>query len=284
MRPHLVNRLTRSSRRTWRASDALPRLPMNGGAAAMLAAGAVLVAVACTPAGGRRAGDSAAPASAASSPPPPASASGAGESEAVGEARAYAQAHPGEVFAMEGRIYFSDPRGALVELTSGGQDKAPCLSPDRARVAFVRGEGNGAAPDEGLWIVGVDGKGAERLVAIEPDDPRREDPGHRICDITRPQFSPDGRTLFFQTWGWMVSRAVQTVDLASRRVRFVIDGSHLWVVPGGASAGRLLVARHIYEPSNRYEWWLVTPQGNLLRSLGVWQSNDDARLQEQLRR
>ena len=154
-----------------------------------------------------------------------------------------------------GNVVLTRPGAAPVRLTTGGRDRDPVLSPGGRRVAFVRGDTAHAE----LWIVEVSGGPPRRLVAARPAD----EPRANLIRISYPQFSPDGRTVYFLTDAWVTSGAVHAVDVATRRVRYVCPGNSLRVVPRGEYAGHLMVHQHRYfVGGGSYDWvWLVTPAG-----------------------
>ena len=162
-----------------------------------------------------------------------------------------------------GNVVLRRPGAAPVRLTSGGRDRDPALSPDRRRVVFVRGDTAHAE----LWIVDGGGGLPRRLVAARPAD----EPRANLTRISYPQFSPDGRTVYFLTDAWVTSGAVHAVEVATGRVRYVCPGNSLEVVPRGEHAGHLMVSQHRYfiGGSGSYDWyWLVTPEGRDVGPIG----------------
>ena len=159
-------------------------------------------------------------------------------------------------------VVLQRPGAAPVRLTTSGRDREPVLSPGGQRVAFVRGSGNASE----LWIVDAGGGAPRRLVAPRPSD----EPRANLTDFAKPQFSPDGRTVYFQTDAWVTSGAVHAVNVATGRVRYVCDGNSLRVVPRGEYAGHLMVAKHRYFiGGGSYDWvWLVTPEGRDVGPIG----------------
>ena len=161
-----------------------------------------------------------------------------------------------------GNVVLTRPGARPTQLTCGGRDREPVLSPDRRRVAFIRGREYAGEP----WIVDVAGGAPRRLVAARASDEPREN----LTDFGSPQFSPDGRTVYFTTDAWVTSGAIHAVNLATGRVRFVCPGNSLQVVPRGRYAGHLMVGQHrYYIGGGSYDWvWLVTPEGRDVGPIG----------------
>jgi hypothetical protein len=110
-----------------------------------------------------------------------------------------------------------------------------------------------------LWISRVDGSEAKMLVrGASADSPKKT-----IAGISVPQFSPDGRRIYFLSIAWITSGAVHVIDLKSSKERFLCDGSSLEVIPRGKYAGHLIVNQHRYfMGGGTYNWfWLLTPEG-----------------------
>jgi hypothetical protein len=196
------------------------------------------------------------------------------------EERAAAAEHPLGVFALAGRIYRSDAKGAPVLLTDTGRDAEPRLSADRGRIVFVRSTWGGS-PEDGIWMMNADGTGGERIVAAwAPGDPTdQNEPWRNIEGPARPAFTVDGRSVYFETWGWMTSRAVQAVDLASRRVRFVTDGSQLRVIEKGPNRGLLFACKHEYHAGGGASdgCYLLRLDGSKVRYACNWNEEEKLR-------
>lgn len=170
------------------------------------------------------------------------------------------------VRAERGDLYYHPERSAPRRLTTGGRDSQPSLSPDRRTVVFVRAtpgrmvEGpSGPVQATEVWTIRVDGTGARMLLRGRAG----RTPQTMLADFGTPQFSPDGRKVYFLSSAWVTSSAVHVIDLRTGRETYVCPGKSLEVVPRGEYAGHLIVQQHRYfiaGPS--YDWyWLVTPQG-----------------------
>lgn len=63
----------------------------------------------------------------------------------------------------------------------------------------------------------------------------------RLFDPHNLQFSPNSKTLYFETSAWVTSGAIHAVNVDSNHLRFVTDGSELRVVQSGSYKGNLIV-------------------------------------------
>ena len=98
-----------------------------------------------------------------------------------------------------------------------------------------------------LWLVNKKTQSSELLVKGRSD----LDPTKTISGIFAPVFSPDGKSIYFCSDAWVTSGSIQNVDIASKKVRFVIDGGSVEVIRQGLYAGKLLVIRNIIEDNGR---------------------------------
>ncbi|HET7234266.1 MAG TPA: hypothetical protein VFJ16_29910 [Longimicrobium sp.] len=159
------------------------------------------------------------------------------------------------------------------QITRSGRDRDARLSPDGRTIAFIRGTpgdsvdaGSGREEAGSLWIIPSAG-GVARMLVRGRDDPA---PERILAGLQSPQFSPDGRTLYFLSAAWATSAAVHAVDVATGAERFVAPGNSLEVVPRGRYAGSLLVWQHRYFlVAGTYDWvWLITPDGKDVGPVG----------------
>jgi len=101
----------------------------------------------------------------------------------------------------------------------------PIWSPDGRDIAFER-----ANPEDGLWIIGVDGSGLRRLSTVSGSGEA----------FRRPAWSPDGRRIVFRAGGDGAHR-IFTIDRDGRNERpldspFLDNGSPAWSPDGSAIA------------------------------------------------
>lgn len=179
------------------------------------------------------------------------------------------------VEARDGNVFYqASGQAAPRQLTSTGLDSEPVLSPSGRRIAFVRRipgdsveSATGREEATALWIMRVDGGDARMLVRARSDD----DPQRTLAGFQHPQFSPNGRRIYFLSPAWATSGAVHAVEVASGSERFIAPGNSLEVVPYGTYAGHLVVSQHRYfDEGGSYDWyWLLTPAGREVRRVGV---------------
>jgi hypothetical protein len=151
-------------------------------------------------------------------------------------------------------------------LTESGRDSQARLSPDRRLILFVREArrdsvetAQGRVPASSIWIIRTDGGGIRELVEARSDTA----PERALAGFQVPQFSPDGKRIYFLSSAWATSGAVHAVDIASGAHRFLVPGNSLEVAATGPYAGHLLVEQHrTFVAGGSYDWvWLITPEG-----------------------
>lgn len=174
-------------------------------------------------------------------------------------------AYAAQVTEKQGNIYYHNQ-----QLTSSGKDSMAVLSPDDKQVVFVR--------DDALWLMDVTGNNAHAIVVSAEND----DVKQHLTDLNNPRFSLDGKAVYFLSAAWVTSDAVHVVDLATHKQHFVTDGNSLALVPQGKYKGYLIVSKHKYHKSGgSYEdFWLVSPKGKAIKSLGEEQERVNAFLKE----
>lgn len=151
------------------------------------------------------------------------------------------------------------------------------LSPDGKWIAYIKKSkyivpsdcfypvSKGEHGDE-IWIVNLKTMTHRLLVA-----------NHFSCgDVTKvipdPQhleFSPDSKTLYFETSAWVVSGAIHAVDVDGKNLRFVTDGNDYRIITNEPYRGDLVVNQHRYHEipgDGSYDWdWLFTPAGKQIK-------------------
>jgi hypothetical protein len=135
--------------------------------------------------------------------------------------------------------------------------------PDSCFYAFEKGD----RTDE-IWIVDI-AKATKKPLVVPSFNCK--DVSKTILDPHNLQFSPDNKTLYFETSAWVTSGAVHAVDVNGKHLRFITDGSELQVVQSGLYKGDLIVNQHRYRfngdiPLGSYNWdWLFTPKGKQVK-------------------
>jgi Tol biopolymer transport system component len=152
------------------------------------------------------------------------------------------------------------------------------LSPDGRFVTYVRptqgrliDTAYGEIEATELWISRVDGSEARMLVRdVYSDSPKKT-----IAGIGWPQFSPNGRRIYFMSIAWVTSDAVHVIDLESGHEHYLCDGNSLEVIPRGKYAGDLIVSQHRYFlGGGSYDWfWLLTSEGKQIDPIASGDEN-----------
>lgn len=88
-----------------------------------------------------------------------------------------------------------------------------------------------------------------------------------IINPNRLQFSPDSKTLYFETSAWDASDAIHKVSIDGSHLKFVTDGNEYWVVENRKYKGDLIINQHrYYRNGGSYDWdWLYTPDGKQIK-------------------
>jgi hypothetical protein len=178
------------------------------------------------------------------------------------------------VSAIAGNIYLTDDGSTARQLTFSGRDSGPVLSPDGLWIVFIRAvsgqristnSGDELEPTE-LWQIGANGKDATRLLRCRTSEKME----NVIAEFDDPQFSSDGRYIYFTTPAWTTSPAVHVVDTTNAKEHFVCPGGSLEVLRSGEYRDCLLVRQHRYFlGGGSYDWfWLIRPDGNEIGPVG----------------
>ena len=167
----------------------------------------------------------------------------------------------------------------ILQLTRNAKSIDLIESPDGKWIAFVKKSNyiipsncfypskKGEQADE-IWIVNTKEMTKKLLVAPHFSC---GDVSKVVIDPHNLQFSPDSKTLFFETSAWVTSGAIHAVDVISNHLRFVTDGGELRVVQSGPYKGNIIVNQHRYRfkgntPLGSYNWdWLFTPAGKQIK-------------------
>jgi Tol biopolymer transport system component len=170
------------------------------------------------------------------------------------------------VSEKQGNIYYDNQ-----QLTHSGKDSQAALSPDGKQLVFVREIEN---QNTELWLMDVSGQNAHAIVQSQA----HEDVKQNLTGFNNPVFSLDGKAIYFLTTAWATSDAVHSIDLNTYKQHFVTDGNSLELVPSGKYKGYLIVSEHKYhkEGGSYEDFWLVSPKGKAIKSLGEEQEQVDA--------
>lgn len=212
-----------------------------------------------------------------------------------------AKSAPRRGFAFENALYLSTATGEAVYLTRAEQsqdeitdaDAALGTSRDGKFLVFVRRVRNRAVQlgydgdyERELWIANTSTGEQRRLLASTTGVGAEQN----LTRFERPQFSLDGRSVFFETRAWETSNAVHVIDVKTLQERFIVPGECALVIPGGAHRGQLMLAarRHKEFPDegfHAYEWWgvvdlrgkdvLTFPEEEAVCACCYWSSAED---------
>jgi len=176
-----------------------------------------------------------------------------------------AEANAQRVWIQNGNVCVSNG-GESKTLTTSGRDSEPVLSPDGKWIVFVRtipskkiSTGLGDADATELWQIRADGK--EPMVLVRPKDSGKME--NVLAGFSQPQFSTNGRLVYFLSEAWATSGALHVVDTTNTKEHFVCPTLEFEVVPSGEYRDCLLVAQHRYFiGGGSYNWfWLLRPDG-----------------------
>lgn len=201
----------------------------------------------------------------------PATASGSGKG----------RAKPVQTVFAEGGNIFLKIESKVVQLTQTGMDGEPILSPDGRWVVFTReieGKAEKCAKDKDRWscatelLCSIDLATQTEQVIVEPAEDM-PDPSQEIAGFAGITFSPDGKTVYFETPAWAVSGAIHAVDPDGKNERFIAAGDDLKVIKRSKDeklTGLLIMHKHEYYLGlGSYDWyWAATPEGKTLGPLG----------------
>lgn len=167
----------------------------------------------------------------------------------------------------------------ILQLTKDAKLTDLTKSPDGKWIVFVKKSNytipsncfyfseKGEHADE-IWIVNTKKMTKKLLVAPHFSC---GDVSKVIIDPHNLQFSPNSKTLYFETSAWVTSGAIHAVDVDGSHLRFVTDGGELRVVQSGPYKSDIIVNQHRYRfkgdtPLGSYNWdWLFTPTGKQIK-------------------
>ena len=97
-----------------------------------------------------------------------------------------------------------------------------------------------------------------------------------LAGFSSPQFSTDGRYVFFLSSAWATSGALHVVDTTNRKEHFVCAAHDFQVVRSGKYRDHLLVFQHRYFIlSGSYDWfWIFSPDGKEIGPVGPDEDDD----------
>ena len=183
-----------------------------------------------------------------------------------------AQAHAQKVSIQNGNVCIV-VSGETKTLTSSGHDSEPVLAPDGKWIVFIRtvpgkkiSTGAGDAKETQLWQMRADGKGQTCLVRSKASDKMET----VLAGFSKPQFSTNGKLVYFLSEAWTTSGALHVVDTTNSKEHFVCPAAEFEVVRSGEYRDHLLVQQHRYFiGGGSYDWfWLLKPDGKEVGPVG----------------
>ncbi len=148
-----------------------------------------------------------------------------------------------EVVEENGNIVAKDESGNEAELTSIGLDRWPALSPDRRTAVFSRMRTRGALFPRDIYLARVDGGAPELLVADDPSV--LLDHLFELSGVRAPEFSIDGKRVFFLIDNGFQNDVLCAIDLATKKISLIIGRWDHRLIRQGAYQGHFLVLRRV---------------------------------------
>ena len=182
----------------------------------------------------------------------------------------------------DGNIYLTSQDGTIIRLTNSGLDSDPCLSLDQRMVVFVRRKltfkittGAGVTDKNELWITGTSGKEVPHRVLLGHSGGFNIDDKLVLAGFSKPQFSPDGKRVYFEAETWGSDNSARVLDLATGKVHFLYAGNDLQVVQVGRYAGYVIALKDIprTSPARVGRYWLLDGDGNEAGEIGDQESD-----------
>ncbi|HLW36205.1 MAG TPA: hypothetical protein VKS98_11150 [Chthoniobacterales bacterium] len=183
-----------------------------------------------------------------------------------------AQAQAQKVSVQNGNVCIA-VAGETKTLTNSGHDSDPVLAPDGKWIVFIRtvpgrkiSTGAGDAKETQLWQMRADGKDAACLVRSKASDKMET----VLAGFSNPQFSTNGKLVYFLSQAWTTSGALHVVDTTNGKEHFFCPAEEFEIVRSGEYRDHLLVQQHRYFiGGGSYDWfWLVKPDGKEVGPVG----------------
>ncbi len=184
-------------------------------------------------------------------------------------------AHAQTAYTLDGNVFFRDAQGVTRQITSSGKDYSPSLGRHGTRLTFARairshpdlsGLGTVIAESQ-LFIVDVTAPAVAPVTVLDKPVEARS---LRFQWFDSPRLSPDGASLYFLVPDYGAVAGLFSLDLATKRVRFVLTALKFWLVPAGPEAGNLIVWQNpMLIGGGRYDVFnMVNPSGTLIGVVG----------------
>jgi len=184
-------------------------------------------------------------------------------------------------YTASGNIFFySKNADRILQLTHSEKSKHPVLSPDGRWLAFVERSNHiipghcgdladtGSKYSDEIWI---DDLQKMKLTRLVKNNFNCDSPSKIIVDPKKLIFSPNSKTLYFETSAGITYDAVRAVNVDGKNLRLVTYGGEYHVIKNGKYKGDLIVNQHRYRfkgdtSLGSYDWdWLYSPAGKQIR-------------------
>lgn len=182
----------------------------------------------------------------------------------------------------DGNIVLTFKNGESKVLTSTGNDSSPFLSSDKTKVVFIREfptsvkEAESEEPTESQIIL-IDIASQRETILVQgcksdgksssPTDYYNSEkyPFDGLCNLMNPQFSPDGKRVYFESTAWVVSNAVHYYDLEKKKIfLFQVGSLNLIQADGNVSINISYTLKH---GGRCWQDWLYSPEGKPIKAL-----------------
>lgn len=177
----------------------------------------------------------------------------------------------GQITEHRGNIYYDNGQ-EKTQLTTLGSDSQPALAPDGKHLVFIRQLPQNERTE--LWLMDSGGNNAQAIVLSQEN----ADSEKNLTELNNPLFALNSNAVYFMSAAWVTSNAIHIIDLNTHEQHFVTDGNSLELVPSGKYKGYLIVSKHKYHKGGGSydDYWLVSPQGKEIKSLGDSEEQVDA--------
>lgn len=128
-----------------------------------------------------------------------------------------------------------------------------------------------------LWVAHVDNHERPKRVLVGRAGGFTIGPGLVLAGFGDPQFSPDGKRVYFTSDAWATAAAIQMLDLITGATKFLFPGLEVDVIRAGRYKGFLIGTKDpITEDRGRITvYWLLDPNGREIKRIGETDSDLD---------
>jgi hypothetical protein len=167
-------------------------------------------------------------------------------------------------------IVYTDANGVEKPLTASGVNTEPSLSSDKSSVVFLR-EPN--QEEKEIWAIGTDGSGLRLLFR---GSVRWNSHVYPSSSLRLPQWSTDGKAVYFVTDFTATSGALWRLDLATSKAAVMIPDAVMYgVIQTGRYRGFLVANQRALSKADSdgsrypaYPFFLYTARGEKVQPIG----------------